>query len=108
LLTDGTADYTDTDTDGMNNYGEWRSDTIPTNALSVLKMVNATNSPTGAKVSWQSVSTRSYWLERATNLGIASPFQSVATNIAGVAGTKTFTDTSATNGGPYFYRVGVQ
>ena len=108
LPTDGSADFTDADSDGMTNYGEWRSDTIPTNALSVLKMVNATNSPTGAQVTWQSVSKRSYWLERATNLGIASPFQSVATNIAGVAGTKTFTDTSATNGGPYFYRVGVQ
>jgi hypothetical protein len=108
LATDGSADFTDADGDGMNNYGEWRSDTIPTNALSVLKMVNATNSPTGAKVSWQSVATRSYWLERATNLGVASPFQIVATNIAGVAGTKTFTDTSATNNGPYFYRVGVQ
>lgn len=108
LPTDGSADFTDADSDGMNNYGEWRSDTIPTNALSVLKMVNATNSPTGAKVTWQSVATRGYWLERATNLGIASPFQPVATNIAGVAGTKTFTDTSATNGGPYFYRVGVQ
>jgi hypothetical protein len=108
LPTDGSADFTDADSDGMNNYGEWRSDTTPTNALSVLKMVNATNSPTGAKVTWQSVSSRSYWLERATNLGIASPFQSVATNIAGVAGTKTFTDTSATNGGTYFYRVGVQ
>ncbi len=108
LPTDGSADFTDPDSDGMNNYGEWRSDTVPTNALSVLKMVTATNSPTGAKVTWQSVSTRSYWLERATNLSIASPFQSIATNIAGVAGTKTFTDTSATNGGPYFYRVGVQ
>jgi hypothetical protein len=108
LPTDGSADYTDADSDGMSNYGEWRSDTIPTNSLSVLKMVNATNSPTGAKVTWQSVSTRNYWLERATNLGVASPFQSVATNIVGVAGTKTFTDTSATNGGPYFYRVGVQ
>ena len=108
LPTDGSADFTDADGDGMNNYGEWRSDTIPTNALSVLIMVNATNSPTGAQVTWQSVSTRNYWLERATNLGVASPFQTVATNIAGVTGTKTFTDTSATNGGPYFYRVGVQ
>jgi hypothetical protein len=108
LPTDGSADFTDADGDGMNNYGEWRSDTSPTNVLSVLGMVTATNSPTGADVTWQSVSTRNYWLERATNLALASPFQTIATNIVGVAGVKSFTDTSATNAGPYFYRVGVQ
>ena len=108
LPTDGTADFTDADTDGMNNWGEWRSDTIPTNALSVLRMVAATNSPTGAKVTWQSVATRSYWVERATNSGGASPFSTIASNLPGVAGTKTYTDASATNAGPYFYRVGVQ
>lgn len=91
-----------------SNYGEWRSDTVPTNSLSALRMVNATNSPAGAQVTWQSVATRNYWLERTTNFGSALPFQTIATNIAGVAGVKTFTDGSATNGGPYFYRVGVQ
>ncbi len=108
LPTDGSADFTDADGDGMNNYGEWRSDTSPTNSLSSLRMVNATNSSTGADVTWQSVSTRNYWLERATNLALASPFQTIATNIVGVAGVMSFTDTSATNAGPYFYRVGVQ
>jgi len=107
LPMDGSMDFTDADGDGMNNYAEWRSDTIPTNALSVLRMANATNSPTGAQVMWQSVSSRNYWLERATNLGAVSPFQTVATNISGVSGTKIFTDASATNDGPYFYRVGV-
>ena len=92
----------------MNNWKEWRADTIPTNALSVLRMVNATNAGPGLNVTWQSVSTRSYWLERATNFGDVPPFQPIATNIAGASGTKTYTDASATNGGPYFYRVGVQ
>ncbi|NOS71338.1 MAG: hypothetical protein HOP33_15565 [Verrucomicrobia bacterium] len=106
--TDGTADFTDPDGDGASNWHESHADTTPTNDLSVLRMLNATNSLSGKTVTWQSVSTRNYWLERATNLGIASPFQTIATNIVGVAGLKTFTDTSATNGGPYFYRVGVQ
>ena len=92
----------------MNNYGEWRSDTIPTNALSVLRMVSAANNASCADVTWQSVPTRSYWLERTTSLGVATAFQTVATNIVGAAGTKTYTDTTATNGGPYFYRVGVE
>ncbi|MCC6821406.1 MAG: hypothetical protein IT579_11800 [Verrucomicrobia subdivision 3 bacterium] len=108
LPSDGSADFTDDDGDGMNNYGEWRSDTIPTNTLSVLRMVSATNSPTGVKVTWQSVFTRLYWLERATNLSSTSPFQTIATNRSGGASATTFTDTSATNAGPYFYRVGVQ
>jgi hypothetical protein len=73
-----------------------------------LRMVSATNSISGANVTWQSTATRSYWLERATNFGVPPSFQTVATNIPGLVGAKTFTDTSATNGGPYFYRVGVQ
>lgn len=109
LSTDGSADFVDTDGDGMNNYGEWRSDTVPTNALSALKMVGATMSPDGATVRWESVITRSYWLERATNLAISSPFQVIATNLWGDLGTTTYSDaTATTNGGPYFYRVGVQ
>jgi hypothetical protein len=106
LPTDGSVDFADTDGEGMNNYGEWRSDTNPTNALSVLRMLNATNGASGAMVAWQGVATRIYLLERATNLAAASPFQTIAT-VLGVTGATTFTDTTATNGGPYFYRVGV-
>jgi hypothetical protein len=108
LPTDGSADFVDTDSDGMNNYGEWRSDTDPSTGWSVLKMIVATNSPTGATLTWQSVATRNYWLERATNLSLAAPFQTVATNIPGAAGSTTYTDSTATDGGPYFYRVRVQ
>jgi hypothetical protein len=108
LSTAASATYTDSDGDYANNWQEWRSDTIPTNTLSVLRMITTTNSPSGAQVTWQSVATRSYWVDRATNLGDTPPFQTIASNLAGVAGTKTFTDTTATNGGPYFYRVGVQ
>lgn len=108
LPTDGSADFSDADGDGANNWQEWRADTIPTNSISALRLVSATNSPNGAVIAWQSVATRNYWLERATNLGVASPFQTIATNIVGTAGIKTFTDSTATGGGPYFYRIGVQ
>jgi hypothetical protein len=108
LSTDGSADFSDADGDGANNWQEWRADTIPTNSVSALRLVSATNSPGGAVVTWQSVATRNYWLERATNLGVASPFQTIATNIVGAASTKTYTDPTATGDGPYVYRIGVQ
>ena len=77
-------------------------------ALSVLRLLTATKSPSGITVTWGSVSTRSYWLERSSDLGLATPFQIIVTNISGAVGTTSFTDTSATGVGPYFYRVGVQ
>ena len=112
--TDGSADFLDPDGDGMNNWQEWRCLTDPTNALSVLKLLAPTGGVTGVTVSWHSVTNRSYWLERATNLASAGgtptlqAFSSVASNLAGQLGTTSYTDATATNGGPFFYRVGVQ
>ena len=94
----------DADGDGLNNYGEWRAGTNPTNAASVLRMISLSNGVSGILVSWQSVGLKKYWLERKGDLGAATPFQVIATNLTGA----TFTDTAATNEGPYFYRVGVQ
>jgi hypothetical protein len=106
LPTDGSADYTDSDGDGHNNWQEWRADTVPTNALSVLRMVTVTSGAPGLQVTWQSVPTRSYWLERATALG-SLPFLTLQSNLPGQTGTTTYADTTATNAGPLFYRVGV-
>ncbi len=108
LPTDGSADFVDADLDGHNNWQEWRADTVPTNALSQLTLIPPTNPPTGLAVTWQSVASRSYFLERGTNLADAPALLTLATNIPGKAGSTTFTDTTATNGGPFFYRVGVQ
>jgi hypothetical protein len=107
LSANGTSDSADADADGLNNYGEWRSGTVPTNSFSALRMLSPTGSASGVTVSWQSVATKRYWLERGADLSVTASFQVMATNIIGTAGTKTFFDASATNGGPYFYRVGV-
>jgi hypothetical protein len=106
-------DTSDPDGDGLNNYQEWFAGTDPTNALSVLAMLPPvpTNNPTGLIVSWQVVSVKRYYVQRTTNLGTPLTFLTIRTNISAVFaqnGILSMEDTSATNAGPYFYRVGVQ
>ncbi len=105
LPMDGSADDLDSDGDGLNNWKEWKAGTIPTNAASVLQLSSPSNSVSGLKVQWQSVSGVTYYLQRSTNLPAFVPVQS---NLVGQAGSTTFTDVTATNGGPFFYRIGVQ
>jgi hypothetical protein len=108
LPTDGSADFTDPDGDGLNNFQEAITGTVPTNAASALRLLNPSNGVLGVVVSWQSVSNRTYFLERAGNLGVQSPFSLLTSNITGQAGTTSFTDTNVIGPGPFFYRVGVQ
>ena len=107
LPTDGSADFTDPDHDGLNNWQEWRCGTCPTNANSALRLLSPQRTGAKATVTWQSVAGVNYFLERSTSLAATPCFTCVATNLPGQPGTTSYTDTAAANAGPYFYRVGV-
>ena len=102
------SDSADMDGDGRNNWQEWVADTNPTNALSLLRLFPLTGGVSWVVVSWQSLTNRTYSVERSTNLGAAPPFQPLATGIIGQAGTTSYTDTNAPSAGPTFYRVVTQ
>jgi len=108
LPTDGSADYTDSDQDGMNNWQEWVAGTVPTNAASSLRLERPVWGPSGATLTWSSVTNRFYALERTTSLGAVPAFSLLRSNIAGLPGTTSFTDTNALGSAPCFYRVRVE
>jgi hypothetical protein len=108
LPTDGSADFVDTDGDRLNNWQEWRAGTVPTSAASVLKLLPPAPGAGGTVVSWQSVSNRTYFLERSTELAAQPAFTTVQSNLAGVSGITSCLDTNAVGDGPFFYRIGLQ
>jgi hypothetical protein len=108
LPIDGSADFQDSDGDGMNNWQEWIAGTNPTNPASLLLMLPPSNSVSGVTVRWQSVANRTYLLQRATALDTPASFSTIQGDIAGQKGTRSYTDTNTFTNGPYFYRVGIQ
>ena len=70
--------------------------------------MSATGEPAEVAVTWSSVANRTYALERATNLGAAPAFSVLQSNLPGLAGTTSWTDTNAPGSAPRFYRVRVE
>jgi len=101
------TDTSSPDGTAFDVYQDWIAGLNPTNPASVLAMLplaTSNTTTTGIKVTWQSVSGILYNLQRSTNLA-APPFITLQGNLTGQASTTSYTDTTATNGGPYFYRV---
>jgi len=106
LPIDGSADYLDSDGDGLNNFAEWRCGTNPTNQMSVFRLLDSQNIDDFLILSWAGVSGRSYRIEYSTNLFATPAFYPLATNIIGINGTMTYTNTALIS--PAFYRIGVE
>ena len=107
LPDDGSADYADSDGDGMNNWQEFIAGTNPTNAASVLMLQTPAIAVSNATITWNSVTNVTYYVQRSSNLSPPS-FTSIQSNIVGQAGTTSYVDTNAVGSGMFFYRVGVQ
>jgi hypothetical protein len=107
LPTDGSADAIDLDADGHTTWQEWRCQTCPTDALSVLRLLCATPNDSNVTVSWQSVAGVSYFVERATNLETPTAFVPLAYGVVGQHGTTTLSDTNHPAAPTIFYRVGI-
>ena len=107
LPTDGSADDVDTDHDGHNNWQEWLAGTNPTNALSALRLASPVITPTNVTLTWTSVTNRTYTLEQATNLGGAPAFSVLRSNLVGLPGTTSWTDTNAPVSSGRFYQLRV-
>jgi len=108
LATDGSTDFADPDSDGMNNWQEWRAGTSPLHAASALRMLSAVVATNGLIVTWQSARGISYLLERSGNLAAPPGFSVLSTNLASQGDTTSYTDPDAPAPGPWFYRVGVR
>ena len=109
LSTHASSLNADADHDGMNNWQEWVAGTVPTNASSNLRLQSLAllNLPARATLAWSSVTNRTYFVGRSTNISTA-PYSLLTSNIAGLAGTTSFTDSNPPAGDAAFYRVGIQ
>jgi parallel beta-helix repeat protein len=107
LTSDGTADGTDADGDGLTAWQEWRCRTDPTDPLSLLAMYPPTVTESGIVIAWQSVNGVLYRVERSSQPA-GGIWDVLAQAISGEPGQTTFTNAVNSGIAPFFYRVGVE
>ncbi len=104
----GNADpNADPDGDGMSNLAEYRAGTNPNDRNSAFAFIRILPDPLGGiSVDWASVSNRTYILQRSTDL--LGGFTDLQTGISATPPFNSHRDASATDAGPYFYRLKIQ
>ncbi|HOW98608.1 MAG TPA: right-handed parallel beta-helix repeat-containing protein, partial [Kiritimatiellia bacterium] len=104
--------FTDVDEDDFNDWVEVNvTGTDPADETSFLGMRDFGVQGPGAEgivVRWQSVAGKLYHVDRATNLVESPKFTNWMTGVVGLPGATEVTDTTATAGAPWFYRVGIE
>ncbi len=103
----GTTAFTDT-TGPSLPAAFYRVGSNTTNDPSSLSLQPPVLFPGSATLTWSSVTSRSYSLERTTNVGAPPAFSVLRSNISGQPGSTTFTDTDPVTGTPRFYRIRVE
>ena len=101
-LTDDAA-LGDADGDGMPAWQEWIAGTIPTQAVSVLRVSNSWSEAGGRVLGWGVVSGRTYSVNWSSNLALSAFGPLVTSNTTGV-----YTDAVHAADQAGFYRIGVQ
>ena len=101
---DPTDANADPDGDGVPNLAEYLAGTDPQAAASYLRVDSIGASPgVGVELTWGSVAGRLYTILRSPAL--PGGFAPVATHVQSTPPQNIFLDSSATNAGPYFYRL---
>ena len=93
----------DSDSDGMATWQEWRTDTDPTNALSLLALTGAATTPAALQLSWIGGVARTQIVLQAASP--AGPWQGIYTNLPPTPTTNTLECPAALPAG--FYRIAV-
>lgn len=108
LVMDSSGDSSkDTDADGAPDWAEFVANTNPNDPKSIFT-ASTDLQPTpdgGLLIKWSSVVGKTYSIHRTTNLN--QGFIALSTGLSATAPQNLYFDSTATNAGPYFYRIQV-
>lgn len=108
MPTDGSADHQRLFGSSFTVWQHWRAGTDPGNRDTDLRITAPpVRQAQGYAIRWRNVPTRTYRIERGSDLTATPPFSPLpgASGILGVDGITEYVDATATTPGPLFYRV---